>query len=103
MARLKIDRTTLDLQVKIRDCWVLVGVGPYPPCTQTSAAATGIFEGGVGNPTRYTGLHVPTIQLHLERQESKKKCMLPVPLPSSQPSLSTFYCTIVVFYAFYVF
>ena len=26
-------------------------VGPYPPCTQTSAAATGIFEGGVGNPT----------------------------------------------------
>ena len=27
-------------------------VGPYPPCTQTSAAATGIFEGGVGNPTR---------------------------------------------------
>ena len=29
-------------------------VGPYPPCTQTSTAATGIFEGGVGNPTRYT-------------------------------------------------
>jgi hypothetical protein len=27
-------------------------VGSYPPCTQTSAAATGIFEGGVGNPTR---------------------------------------------------
>jgi hypothetical protein len=26
-------------------------VEPYPPCTQTSAAATGIFEGGVGNPT----------------------------------------------------
>jgi len=26
-------------------------VGPYPPCTQTSATATGIFEGGVGNPT----------------------------------------------------
>ena len=49
MARLKIEKTTLDLWVKIRDCWVLVG--PYPPCTQTSAAATGIFEGGVGNPT----------------------------------------------------
>jgi hypothetical protein len=49
MAGLKIDRTTLDLQVKIRDCWVLVG--PYPLCTQTSAATTGIFEGGVGNPT----------------------------------------------------
>jgi hypothetical protein len=31
MARLKIDRTMLDLQVKIRDCWVLVG--PYPSCT----------------------------------------------------------------------
>ena len=27
MARLKIDRTMLDLSVKIRDCWVLVG--PY--------------------------------------------------------------------------
>ena len=40
----------LNLQVKIRDCWVLVG--PYPSCTQTSTAATGIFEGGVGNPTR---------------------------------------------------
>jgi hypothetical protein len=25
-------------------------VGPYPPCTQTSTASTGIFEGGVGNP-----------------------------------------------------
>ena len=49
MARLKIEKTMLDLWVKIRDCWVLVG--PYPPCTQTSAAATGIFEGGVGNPT----------------------------------------------------
>jgi hypothetical protein len=50
MARLKIDKTTLDLQVKIRDCWVLVG--PYPLYTQTSAAATGMFEGGVGNQTR---------------------------------------------------
>jgi hypothetical protein len=28
-------------------------VGPYPPCTQTSAAATGIFEGGVGHPTSH--------------------------------------------------
>ena len=49
MARIKIDRMTLNLWVRFRDCWVLVG--PYPPCTQTSAAATGIFEGGVGNPT----------------------------------------------------
>jgi hypothetical protein len=49
MSRLKIDRTTLDLQVKIRDCWVLVGL--YPPCTQTSVTATGILEGGVGNLT----------------------------------------------------
>jgi hypothetical protein len=49
-SRFKINRTMLNLQVKIRDCWVLVG--PYPSCTQTSAAATGIFEGGVGNPTR---------------------------------------------------
>jgi len=53
MARFKIDRTTLDLQVKIRDCWVLVG--PYPPCTLTAAAATGIFEGSVGNPTSNRG------------------------------------------------
>jgi hypothetical protein len=52
MAGLKIDRTMLDLQVKIRDCWVLGGF--YPPCTQTSAAATGIFEGGVGNLTSRT-------------------------------------------------
>jgi hypothetical protein len=51
MARLKIDRKPLDLQVKIKDCWVLVG--PYPPCTQTSVAATRIFEGGVGNPTSF--------------------------------------------------
>jgi hypothetical protein len=40
----------LDLQVKIRDCWVLVG--PYPPRTLTAVASTGIFEGSVGNPTR---------------------------------------------------
>ena len=39
----------LDLQVKITDCWVLVG--SYPLCTQTSVATTRIFEGGVGNPT----------------------------------------------------
>ena len=43
MAHFKIDRTTLDLLVKIRDCWVLVG--PYPLCTPTSAVVTG----GVGN------------------------------------------------------
>jgi hypothetical protein len=40
----------LDLQVKIRDCWVLVGPY-YPPCTLTAAAATGTFEGSVGDPT----------------------------------------------------
>jgi hypothetical protein len=50
MARFKIDRRALDLQVKSRDCGVLVG--PFPPCTPNAVAATGIFEGCVGNRTR---------------------------------------------------
>jgi hypothetical protein len=40
------DCTILEVDWSGRDSssWVLVG--PYPPCTQTSAAATRIFEGG---------------------------------------------------------
>jgi hypothetical protein len=49
MPLFKIDRMTLNFQVKIRDCRVLVG--PYPPCTLTAFAATWIFEVGVGNQT----------------------------------------------------
>jgi hypothetical protein len=52
MARFKIDRMTPDLQVKIRDCRVLVD--PFLLCTPNAVAATWIFEGGVSNPTRHT-------------------------------------------------
>ena len=43
MACFKIDRMTLDIQVKICDC--RVWVGPYPPCTLNAVAGTWIFDG----------------------------------------------------------
>jgi hypothetical protein len=46
MACFKTDRKTLDLQVKIGYCRVLVG--PYPPCKLNTVAVTWIFEGVCG-------------------------------------------------------